>query len=85
MGVDLPDGRSLKADRRQSITVDDTTAAQIRASSAMRRYDAIIEVRSRGAVPTRDDYVHECGFAPWPWQTDCPRCGGTITHGGLLT
>ena len=79
-GVDLPGGRSVKADHRSTITVDDATAAQIRSSSAMRRYDAVQEVHRRGgALPTRDDYVHTCGFAPWSWQTVCPRCGEAIT------
>ncbi len=84
MGVDLPGGRSLKADRHSTITVDDATAAQIRSSSAMRRYDAIIEVQRRGAIPSRADYVHPCGFAPWDWQTTCPRCGQSITREVLM-
>lgn len=78
LGVDLPDGRSLRADRRGRVVVDDADAAAFRGSSAMRRYDAIIEVASYRRVSGPDDRVCDCGFAPWPWQRECPRCGDAL-------
>ncbi len=76
-GMDMPDGRSLRGDRHHRVTVDDKDAALIRSSSAMHRYDAIVEVKGIG-IATRDEPTHPCGFAYWPWQSTCPRCGGPI-------
>lgn len=83
-GMDMPDGRSLRGDRHHGVTVDERDAALIRSSSAMRRYDAIVEVKG-GGLPTRDEPTHPCGFAYWPWQMTCPRCGDPITVGGFLS
>jgi hypothetical protein len=77
-GVDLPGGRSIQADRHGRVIVDDAAARQIRGSAAMRRYDAVLEVIPGGSLAKATDYVHVCGFTPWPWQDVCPRCGGEL-------
>lgn len=77
-GLDLPDGTRLKADGRHRVRVTDEQAAAIRGSSALRRYDALIEVAPGRGWASASEYVHPCGFAPWPWQTVCPRCGDPL-------
>jgi hypothetical protein len=79
-GLDFDGGGRIQADRRHRVKVDDSTAAAIRGSAAMRRYDAIIEVVPGGSSASPGDYVHDCGFAPWPWQEACPRCGDPINR-----
>jgi hypothetical protein len=77
-GLDFPGGTSLKADRRGRITVSDEQAAAIRGSAAKRRYDAIIEVAPMRHVSTPGEATCGCGFAYWPWQKSCPRCGADL-------
>lgn len=74
-GVDFPDGTSLKADRRGRITVPEEMAVAIRGSAAKHRYDAILEVAPMRQTSRPGDFICGCGFAPWPWQHECPRCG----------
>lgn len=69
------DGRSIAADSHGRVHVDESMAREIRGSAAMHRYDAILEVVTKGGRVHQDDYVHDCGFAPWRWQATCPRCG----------
>jgi hypothetical protein len=78
MGVDLPDGRSIKADRRGRIVVDDDAARQIAGSSAMHRYDSIIQVAPGRFASAPEAQSCHCGFVPWPWTTVCPRCGDPL-------
>ncbi len=77
-GLDFEGGASLRADGRGRVTVSEETARAIRGSSAMHRYDAIVEVAPGryGTLPV--DRTCGCGFAPWPWQASCPRCGADI-------
>ncbi len=80
LGVDLPDGRSIKADRRGVITAwNDADARAIRGSSAMHRYDAVIELgQARFHSLPGDRLCAGCNFSPWGWQTVCPRCGADL-------
>lgn len=77
-GLDFDGGGSLRADKHGRVNVDEATAQRIRTSSAMHRYDAIVEVRPGRFRPRPDDKVCACGFNPWPWQRECPRCGAEL-------
>lgn len=79
-GLDFDGGGRIQADKRHRVRVDDRTAAAIRGSAAMRHYDAILEVTPGSHWSDPNEYVHPCGFAPWPWQEICPRCGDPITR-----
>lgn len=76
-GFDLPDGRSFAADRRGRVRVPDEVGDAVVRSAAMRRYDAILEPAAGRFFPGRGGFVCPCGYAPWEWQTSCPRCGLT--------
>ena len=78
VGIDLPDGRSIKADHRGRVQVDDRDAAAIRQSSAMQHYDAILTVAPGRFSSTPDEQACGCGYVPWPWITVCPRCGDPL-------
>jgi hypothetical protein len=81
VGIDLPDGSSIKADRTGQVRVDDHAAEAIRGSAAMRRYDAIVEVPPAGFAGVRgagEAACAGCNFRAWPWQKTCPRCGGPL-------
>jgi hypothetical protein len=75
-GVDLDGGGSIKADHHGRITVSDAVAERIRGSSALRRYDAIIEIPpSRGQASSDDRMCPDCGRRTlWTWQQRCGRC-----------
>ncbi len=77
-GLDFPGGRHARADRRGRVTVDEETARLVRASSAARRYDALLEVAPGRFRPRAGDRACPCGFSPWPWQSACPRCGAAL-------
>lgn len=80
VGIDLPGGRTAKANSRGVVTVaSDSAAQEIRESSAMKRYDAIIEKTTRFGAIKDFRQACPCGFAPWPWQRTCPRCGDSLT------
>jgi hypothetical protein len=78
LGMDMPDGRKIQADRRGRVRVDDQTARAIVGSAAYRRYDAMIPLAAGRFYPPADSFVCGCGFSPWPWQDTCPRCGTTF-------
>ena len=82
VGVDLPDGRSVKADRRGRINVEDRDAAAISGSSALQFYDSIIKVAPGRFAAAPDEPSCACGYVPWPWVTVCPRCGDPLTGEG---
>jgi hypothetical protein len=77
-GLDFPDGTSLKADHRGRVHVTDEQATAVKGSAAKRRYDAIIEVAPMRHSARPDEYICSCGYAPWPWQHECPRCGAVL-------
>lgn len=74
-GLDFPEGVTLRPDARGRLKVNDTVAARIRGSAAFRRYDTMVEVAPARFHAELDAFACECGFSPWPWQNDCPRCG----------
>ena len=78
MGIDFPDGRSIKADSRGRVVVSDEQAAAIRTSAAKQRYDAILEITPMGHIPHLGGPECPCGCRPWPWQKNCPRCGSIM-------
>ena len=80
LGLDFPDGSSVKADRRGRVTVSDEQAAAVHTSSAKHRYDAIIEVAPMRTHSRPEDPACGCGFVYWRWQRgkDCPRCGSKL-------
>ena len=79
MGLDFPEGGSVKADRRGRVTVSDEQAAAIRGSAAMRRYDAIVELAPMRPSSVRPrGVICECGVALWSWQDHCPKCGHEV-------
>lgn len=79
LGLDLPDGRSVQADRRGRVVVDEDDARAIRGSSAFRRYDSLIELApGRFASAPDSPSCDGCGFVPWHWQRTCPRCGHAL-------
>jgi hypothetical protein len=82
MGLDFPGGASVKADRRGRVTVSDEQAAAVRASTATRRYDAIIQIAPMRGHSSTGDFACDCGFVPWSWQLngECPRCGVTLVQ-----
>jgi hypothetical protein len=77
--IAMPDGRTIAADRRGRVRVDDSDAHAIAGSAAKRRYDAIQPVgttfRGMGERTTREC---ACGHSPWPWVTTCPKCGSDL-------
>jgi hypothetical protein len=81
-GVDLPDGSSVQADRRGIVNVSDAQASAIKGSSAARRYDAVFELAPARGFSSRDEFTcPTCGFAPWPWATECSKCGAAFGLG----
>lgn len=75
-GLDFEGGGSVKADHRGRIKVSDEQAERIRGSSAMHRYDSIIEIAPGRYTPKPDDRTcPACGRTAWPWHTVCARCG----------
>ena len=72
-GVDFDGGGGLKADKRGRIHVTDEQAAAIRGSSAARRYDALVEIRSAGRTQTASR-TH-CRRGMFEWESTCPKCG----------
>jgi hypothetical protein len=79
-GLDFPGGVSLQADHRGRITVSDEQAAAIRGSVAKRRYDSIIEVAPMRHHAQTGEATCACGFSPWSWQKECPRCGADLEN-----
>ncbi len=79
-GLDFEGGGSLRADKRGRVQVSEETAAAIRSSAAMHRYDAIVEVAPGRYASGRDEPTCDCGFAPWPWHRTCPRCGAVLVE-----
>jgi hypothetical protein len=77
-GLDFPDGRSIKADRRGRVKVYDDTAREIRGSAAFRRYDSMVDVASYRGHSDPDDVACACGFVPWAWTRTCPKCGSSL-------
>jgi hypothetical protein len=75
-GVDFDGGGGIRADSRGRIHVTDEQAAAIRGSSALRRYDAIIEVKPARATKTATR-MH-CRRGLWDWESICPRCGAFV-------
>jgi hypothetical protein len=77
--IKMPDGRTIVADRRGRVTVDDNSARAISGSAAMRRYDAILPVApGRYAGTGTGGGECSCGFALWPWHTACPKCSAPV-------
>ncbi len=75
-GVDFDGGGSIHADHRGRIHVTDEQAAAIRGSSALRRYDALIEVKPSRATRTASRSC--CRRGLWDWERTCPRCGREV-------
>jgi hypothetical protein len=75
-GVDFDGGGSIRADSRGRIHVTDEQAAAIRGSSALHRYDALIEVKPSHATTTAARSC--CRRGLWDWEQTCPRCGREV-------
>ena len=71
-------GDTVYADRRGMVRVSDEQASEIRRSSALRRYDSMVEIAPVRGFAKRDEDVCLCGFAYWPWTATCPKCGAVI-------
>ncbi len=77
-GMDFDGGGSVYADKHGRVKVSEEAAERIRGSSAYRRYDAILEVAPARFHSAPQDFTCGCGFAPWQWQTTCPKCGASL-------
>jgi hypothetical protein len=78
MSLDFHDGSSVKADRRGRVVVSDAQAAEIEGSAAMKRYDAIVGVAPMRPTHVKGARVCPCGYAPWGYQHQCPKCGSDL-------
>lgn len=76
-GIDLDGGGSVQADHRGRIKVSDEVAERIRGSSALKRYDAILEIRPGRGFGRVSDRIH-CGRTMWAWESTCPKCGAPV-------
>lgn len=74
MGLQLPDGRKVDADKHGMIVLSDRDAKHAREASGdtllLSRQDSSTRMAS-----TRGKECPECLFGMWGWQYECPRCG----------
>ena len=78
-GIDLDGGGSVQADHRGRIKVSDEVAERIRGSSAMHRYDAIVEILPGRGSGRATDRLH-CRRTLFDYEATCPRCGTPVPY-----
>jgi hypothetical protein len=78
-GIDHHSGRSFRARPNGRVDLPDNVAKDFEKNGALRHYDVIAATGAPVGLGRKDDRMcTTCGFTPWEWQDDCPRCGTKI-------
>lgn len=80
IGVELPNGQKLDANKQGKIHIDDPRVER----QAMKSSAASMGIVSRTAysfdTPSTETRVCVgCSFRGWPWQDTCPKCNDSMT------
>lgn len=76
-GLQTYDGKKHDADKRGLVTLDDRYRRDIKLAN--KDWDGIAPAEGVMFRSSADDPACECGFVPWPWQDECPRCHADLT------
>jgi hypothetical protein len=80
IGVELPNGKKIDADKSGKVVIDDPKVEKFALNSSAGKMGAV--TRTSFNFNTRNDngkVCQTCSFTGFKWQTICPKCNNEMT------
>ena len=80
MGIELPNGQKLDANKSGHIVTDDPRVEKLAKKSTVGQMGALgTRTYNFSNVNQESRICRSCSFVGWVWQTQCPKCHDEMT------